>query len=509
MRHLPMFAALHGRDCLVVGGGAVAERRARLLLSAGARVTVRAPHPSAALEALAAERSRDVALERAPFDAAPGSAHACALPSTPAPALGSGPASTADAALEPYWLVVAATDDRAVNAAVAAAAERAKRFCNVVDDPELCSFIMPAVVDRDPVTIAISSAGSAPVLSRWIKGVIETLLPARLGALAELAGARRERVRARLRDADRRRDFWQAVVAGPVAEHAYAGRDAEAAAELERTLERAASGAAASAPRGEAYLVGAGPGNPDLITLRGRQLLAAADVVLYDRLAAPELLAFARRDAELVSVGKSPDRPSITQTQINRLLVRLVASGKRVCRLKGGDPLVFGRGGEEMEALVEAGLPFQIVPGVSAVEGCAAYAGIPLTQRGVSQAVVIATGHTKEHASADLASFRPGQTLALYMGVGQYEAVRDALVAAGHDPSTPAALVERGTTEAQRVVRTVLGLLPEARDRFEVKPPALLIVGPTAALAERFAWFGPSRLEVLDFRRPGAVASVS
>ncbi len=486
MRHLPLFAALRGRDCLVVGGGAVAERRARLLLSAGARVTVRAPHPSPALEALAAERADGLALERAPVLAA-----------------------FDDAAVEPYWLVVAATDDRNANAAVAAAAGRAKRFCNVVDDPELCSFIMPAVVERDPVTVAISSSGAAPVLSRWIKGLIETMLPARLGALARLAGEGRARVRAAVPDADRRRDFWQAVVEGPIAAHVYAGRDEAAAAELESALERTAAGAAAGVARGEAYLVGAGPGHPDLITLRGRQLLAAADVVLYDRLAAPELLAFARRDAELVSVGKSPDRPSITQTQINRLLVQLVGSGKRVCRLKGGDPLVFGRGGEEIEALVEAGLPFQIVPGVSAVEGCAAYAGIPLTLRGVSQAVVIATGHTKDHASADLASFRPGQTLALYMGVRHYEAIREALLAAGHDPATPAALVERGTTDAQRVVRTILDLLPEARDRFHVTAPALLLVGPTAALAERFAWFAPGRLEVLDCRRPGAVAHVS
>jgi uroporphyrin-III C-methyltransferase/precorrin-2 dehydrogenase/sirohydrochlorin ferrochelatase len=493
MRHLPLFALLRGRDCLVVGGGAVAERRARLLLEAGARVTVLAPELAEPLESLAAEQPA-LTLARRRFDAEP---------------------------LEPYWLVVAATNDPAANAAVAAAAERAKRFCNVVDDPAHCSFIMPAIVDRDPVTIAISSAGASPVLSRWIKGVLETVLPARLGALAQLAGAWRARSREALPDPVRRRRFWERVVTGPVAEHCYAGRDEAAEAELERELDAArhvqgpsalgdtrqpAQDAAQRDDRGEAYLVGAGPGNPDLITLRGRQLLAAADVVLYDRLAAPELLKFARREAELISVGKSPRQPSITQAQINRLLVTLVASGKRVCRLKGGDPLVFGRGGEEMEALVEAGLPFQIVPGVSAVEGCAAYAGIPLTLRGVSQAVVIATGHTKEHSAGDLASFRPDQTLALYMGVRQYEEITAELVRAGHDPATPAAIIERGTPQAQRVIRTTLGLLPQARDRFDVRPPALLLVGPTAALAERFRWFAPGRLEIFDFGDAGSTA---
>ncbi|HEX5419550.1 MAG TPA: siroheme synthase CysG [Gammaproteobacteria bacterium] len=482
MRHLPLFALLRGRACLVVGGGAVAERRARLLLEAGAHVTVLAPELAEPLESLAAAQPA-LTLARGSFDAEP---------------------------LEPYWLVVAATNDRDANAAVAAAAERAKRFCNVVDDPEHCSFIMPAIVDRDPVTIAISSAGASPVLSRWIKGVVETALPARLGAFARLAGAWRARTREALPDPVHRRRFWERVVSGRVAEHAYAGRDEAAELELERELEaerdgsERGGGTASTAP-GEAYLVGAGPGNPDLITLRGRQLLAAADVVLYDRLAAPELLEFARREAELISVGKSPQQPSITQAQINRLLVELVRSGKRVCRLKGGDPLVFGRGGEEMEALVEAGLPFQIVPGISAVEGCAAYAGIPLTLRGISQAVVIATGHTKEHAAGDLASFRPGQTLALYMGVRQYEQIRAELVGAGHDPATPAAIIERGTTDAQRVIRTALGLLPQARDRFEIRPPALLLVGPTAALAERYQWFAPGRLEIFDCERGGSL----
>ncbi|HEX7080774.1 MAG TPA: siroheme synthase CysG [Gammaproteobacteria bacterium] len=501
MRHLPLFAQLKDRPCLIVGGGTVAERRARLLLEAGARVTVKAPEIGAGLRALAAAEPR-LALEL-------------------------GELAAAD--VEPYWLIVAATDDRAVNARVAAAAERGRRFCNVVDDAALSSFIMPAIVDRDPITIAVSSGGRSPVVSRHVKGLIEALLPFRIGALARLAGAWRERVRAALPDADDRRRFWQHVVQGRVAAECVAGRDDAAATALEQELDAWRSGRidAAREPsdaadpaegrpgpdarrsRGEAWLVGAGPGNPELITLKGRQLLADADAVLYDRLGTAKLLQFARRDAELISVGKTPGRPSITQAQINRLLVQLVASGKRVCRLKGGDPMVFGRAGEELDALVQAGLPFQIVPGVSAVEGCAGYAGIPLTLRGVSRTLLISTGRANDDDSGDLASFRPGQTLALYMGVGQYGTIASDLIRLGHSPDTPAAIVENGTTDEQRVILTVLRLLPRATDALRVRPPALLVIGETARLAERYGWFGPSRLEVFDDRAARGLARVS
>jgi uroporphyrin-III C-methyltransferase/precorrin-2 dehydrogenase/sirohydrochlorin ferrochelatase len=464
MQHLPLFADLKHRAVVVVGGGIVAERRVKLLLEAQADVTVIAPTLTEPLAELAAE-GRFTHLAR-PY---------------------------AGEALEPFWLVVAATDDRAVNAAVAAAALAAKRFCNVVDDHELCTFIMPAIVDRSPVTIAIGSSGLSPVLARWIKGVIETLLPARLGALAELAGRWRQRVREQVTDDTERRHFWERVVTGVVAEHAFAGRDADAEQALAKAL--ASWGTDDVARRGEAYLVGAGPGSIDLITIRGRQLLANADVVLYDRLASAELLQYARRDAELICVGKTPRRPSISQKQLNRLLVSLVKSGKRVCRLKGGDPFVFGRGGEELEALAEAGLKFQVVPGVSAAEGCAAYAGIPLTLRGVAQAVLLTTGHTRDDGTPTIGEFREGQTLALYMGVAQYAELADALIAKGHAGETPVAVVESGTTDRQRVVRTELKQLAAAQAALDIKPPALLIVGETTRYAERYSWFAPSRIE--------------
>jgi len=478
MQHLPLFADLKGRAVLVVGGGAVAERRANLLLEAGALPTLLAPTITEPLAELVAD-GKLTHVARA----------------------------YSDDSLEPYWLVIAATDDAAVNAEVAAAAAAAKRFCNVVDDHALCTFIMPAIVDRSPVTIAIGSSGLSPVLSRWIKGVVETLLPARLGALAELAGRWRQRVRAEVPDATERRHFWERVVTGVVAEHAFAGRENDAERSLEAAL--AAWGSDDVARRGEGYLVGAGPGGIDLITIRGRQLLAAADVVLYDRLASSELLQYARRDAEFICVGKTPRRPSISQKQLNRLLVGLVRSGKRVCRLKGGDPFVFGRGGEEIEALVEAGLKFQVVPGVSAAEGCAAYAGIPLTLRGVSQAVLLTTGHTREDGTPDLGEFRPGQTLALYMGVAQYAEISDALVKNGHAPDTPCAIVESGTTDRQRVIRTALASLAAAQSALEVHPPALLIVGETTRYAERFSWFAPSKVVHFGTESAPARARVS
>ena len=478
MQHLPLFADLKRRAVLVVGGGVVAERRVTLLLEAQAEITVVAPELTARLSELAAD-GRVTHLPRA----------------------------YENESLEPYWLVVAATDEPAVNAAVAAAAEGAKRFCNVVDDQELCTFIMPAIVDRSPVTIAIGSSGLSPVLARWIKGVIETLLPARLGALAELAGRWRQRVREQVSDSTERRHFWERVVTGVVAEHAFAGRDADAERALDAAL--ASWGSDDVARRGEAYLVGAGPGGIDLITIRGRQLLATADVVLYDRLASAELLQYARRDAELICVGKTPRRPSISQKQLNRLLVSLVRSGKRVCRLKGGDPFIFGRGGEELEALAEAGLKFQVVPGVSAAEGCAAYAGIPLTLRGVAQAVLLTTGHTRDDGTPTIGEYQPGQTLALYMGVAQYAEIAEALVAKGYARETPVAVIESGTTDRQRVVRTGLGRLAAAAAALHIQPPALLIVGETTRYAERYSWFAPSKIEYFADESPGESADVS
>jgi uroporphyrin-III C-methyltransferase/precorrin-2 dehydrogenase/sirohydrochlorin ferrochelatase len=464
---LAIFARLQGRRCVVVGGGPVASRKAGELVEAGADVTVVAPELDRALAERAAAGS--IEWRREAF---------------------------VDTHLDDAWLVVAATSDRELNARVADAAEARRIFCNVVDDPALCSFIMPAVVRRDPVTIAISSGGHAPVIARWVKGIIESLVPQRLGALATLAGEWRQRIKAAFGAIDTRRRFWEHVLEGPVAEHSLAGRPDRAEAALEHALADWQTTPAASA--GEAYIVGAGPGSADLLTLRGRQLLAQAEVVLYDRLVGDEILEFARRDAELISVGKQAGRPSITQPQIDRLLVQLVKSGKRVCRLKGGDPMIFGRGGEEVDALVEAGLPFQVVPGVSAALACAAYAGIPLTLRGVTQTVLLTTGHTESSANIGLGKLPAGQTLSLYMGVARYSEIADTLLEAGNAATLPVAIVERGTLPEQRVIVTTLGELAAATVALAIESPALLLIGATTALAERNAWFAPERVVVYN-----------
>jgi uroporphyrin-III C-methyltransferase/precorrin-2 dehydrogenase/sirohydrochlorin ferrochelatase len=481
MKRLPLFAELENRDCLVVGGGAVAERRVELLLRVGARVTVTAPELSARLSALAA--AGKILAERRSY---------------------------AGVALEPYWLVIAATHEPAINAAVARDAEAARRFCNVVDDPERCSFIMPAIVDRDPVTIAVSSGGYSPVLARWIKGLIEAIVPQRIGDVARLAKRSRQQVRDALPDPDQRRHFWQSVIGGEPARHVLAGREEAGRDAFAAALARWQAGSAASPrPSGEAFFVGAGPGAADLMTLRGRQLLAEADVVLHDRLVHADVLEFARRDAELISVGKSPGEPSTTQDALSRRLVDLVRSGKRVCRLKGGDPMVFSRIGEELEALTRAGLPFQIVPGISAYAGCAAYAGIPLTLRGVAQTLLVTTGHSTAVIERNLEHLKPDQTLALYMGVANYAAISAGLIRHGLEPRSAVAVVENGARLEQRVIRTTLSRLADAASRFSIVSPALLFVGDVTRQAERFAWFAPERVTVDDPDSSPELAHVS
>ena len=520
MQHLPLFARLDGRKCLVVGGGGVGARKVRLLLAAGAEVTVASQTLTAELgELLKGGKIRHVQGIPGSADSVPGAAEGVSGAGDGEPGAGDGVSGASGGGpgfsgaesgsggadfgngnghfgvgdLDPYWLIIAATSNRELNAAVARAAESAHRFCNVVDDPELGNVIMPAIVDRAPVTVAVSTGGTSPVLARWLKGRIESMLPASLGAFARLAGRWRTRVRDGIGDPDQRRRFWERVLESRVPESVYAGRGAEAEAALDRMLAEWHSNNPGKA--GEAWLVGAGPGRADLITLRGRQLLSQAEVVLYDRLVGPEVLEFARRDAELISVAKRPRKPSIKQPDINAMLIKHVRAGKRVCRLKGGDPMIFGRGGEEVEALVEAGLPFQVVPGVSAAQGCACYAGIPLTLRGAAQSVVLTTGHT-ERGIAEVSEFSPGQTLALYMGVAKYPILAERLIQRGYDRQTPVAVVERGTADDQRVICTILERLGEASETHAIESPALLFVGETSQFAREHGWFAPDRLIV-------------
>ncbi len=461
MRHLPLFAALAGSPCLVVGGGVVAERKVRDLQAAGARVTVNSLMLSPALEAEAAAGC--IRPVRRAFDAS----------------------LVAD-----HLLVIAATDDRTVNQAVSMAARTAFRLCNVVDDPVLSTWISPAVIHRPPITVAISSGGHAPVLARLLRQQIEKWLPPGLGALATWAGRWRERVKTHLPEMADRRRLWESVFAGVLqfrpgpAADVLSGRVPRADAALKILLEQKP----ASGP-GIAWLVGAGPGDAELITLRGLHRLQNADVVLHDRLVATALLGYARRDAELIDVGKTGGGPSTVQTAINELLIQHVRAGARVCRLKGGDPFIFGRGSEEALALADAGLPFEIVPGITAASGCAAYAGIPLTHRGLARGVRFMTAHQALPAGApDDAD----QTLVVYMGGQRLAEVSARLQAEGHAATTPAAVIIAGTTDAQHCIRGTLASIANIAAASRVGSPAILFVGRVVGLASRLAWFKPA-----------------
>ncbi|BAN48256.1 siroheme synthase CysG [Metapseudomonas resinovorans] len=457
MDFLPLFHNLQGRQVLVVGGGEVALRKARLLADAGARLRVVAPRIEAQL------------LEM--VEGSTGEAHL----------RGYGEADLAGCVL-----VIAASDDQALNAEVSAQAQARGIPVNVVDAPKLCSVIFPAIVDRSPLIVAVSSAGDAPVLARLIRAKIETWIPSAYGQLAGLAKKFRDQVKALLPDVQQRRVFWEEVFQGPVAERMLAGQGAEA----ERLLAERVAGGAPKA-LGEVYLVGAGPGDPDLLTFRALRLMQQADVVLYDRLVAEPIIELCRRDAERIYVGKRRADHALPQDEINRLLIEQAKLGKRVLRLKGGDPFIFGRGGEEIEELAANDIPFQVVPGITAASGCAAYAGIPLTHRDYAQSVRFVTGHLKD-GSCDLPwgdLVAPGQTLVFYMGLVGLPMICEQLVKHGRAAETPAALVQQGTTSRQRVFTGTLANLPQLVVEHEVHAPTLVIVGEVVTLREKLAWF--------------------
>lgn len=461
MDYLPLFHKLQGGRVLVVGGGEIALRKARLLADAGAALRVVAPDVDGQLAALAREGGGEVLVRG--YQAAD---------------------------LVGCRLVIAATDDPGLNAEVSADAQALSLPVNVVDAPALCTVIFPAIVDRSPLVVAVSSGGDAPVLARLIRAKLEAWIPSAYGELAGLAARFREKVKALYPDVNQRRGFWETVFQGPIAERQLAGQGAEA----ERLLQAMVDGAPVQ-QGGEVYLVGAGPGDPDLLTFRALRLMQQADVVLYDRLVAPAIIEMCRRDAERIYVGKRRADHAVPQDQINRLLVDLARQGKRVLRLKGGDPFIFGRGGEEIEELAEQGIPFQVVPGITAASGCSAYGGIPLTHRDYAQSVRFVTGHLKDGTSNlpwhDLVA--PAQTLVFYMGLVGLPTICAELIRHGRAASTPAALVQQGTTRNQRVFTGTLADLPELVAQHEVHAPTLVIVGEVVQLRDKLAWFEGSQ----------------
>ncbi len=454
---LPLFHKLQGRDVLLVGGGEMALRKARVVLDAGAVLRVIAPCISTELQNLvAAQEGRCLLREYQDSD------------------------------MQGCCLVLATTDQPEVNAAIAYQAQAAGIPVYAVSATELSTVMFPAIVDRSPLIIALSTAGHAPVLARLVRAKIETLLPASYGRLAGLAARFRDQVRALLPQVQPRRAFWEGVFQGQVAEHVFAGREQQA----EQVLLEKIQGADAQV-RGEVYLVGAGPGDPDLLTFKALRLMQQADVVLYDRLVAPAILDLCRRDADRMYVGKQASNHSVPQDKINQKLVELALQGKRVVRLKGGDPFIFGRGGEEIAELAAQQIPFQVVPGITAASGCSAYAGIPLTHRDYAQSVRFVTGHAVDGGLdlpwAELAA--PMQTVVFYMGLGCLPVICAQLIAQGRAASTPIAVIEKGTTPQQRVFVGTLATLVEQLSVEAVQSPSLIIVGEVVALRESLQWF--------------------
>ena len=461
MKYLPIFYDLSVRPCLVVGAGEIAARKVRQLRKAEARVTVIAPDICEELQGLVDNKEIHYIAER--FSAE---------------------------ILHDKMLVIAATNDEEVNRQVSELAKAKNIPVNVVDNPDLCSFIMPSIVDRDPVQIAISTGGASPVLARLLRARLETLIPASYGRLAQLMGKFRQHVRQRYPKMKERRRFWEHILQGPVAEMMYAGQDKAALNALEKTLEEEEP---VIDKTGEVYLVGAGPGDPDLLTFRALRLMQQAEVVLYDRLVAPAIVDLCRKDAERIYVGKKRDQHTLPQTEINQLLVDLAKQGKRVLRLKGGDPFIFGRGGEEIDLLSAENIPFQVIPGITAASGCASYAGIPLTHRDYAHTCVFITGHLKD-GSMDLnwdTLIQPRQTIAVYMGIVGLEVLCRELIARGMSETMPAALIQQGTTHKQKVYISDLASLPDIPKQHDIQPPTMIIIGEVVKLHENLSWFDP------------------
>ena len=458
MDNLPIFLRVKDRRCLVVGGGQVALRKISTLLRADAKVRVVAPEISEDIRERLASAQHEILTRE--FQ---------------------------DTDIEGVRLVIAATDDQALNRRVYGLAHARSLPVNVVDTPELCDFIFPSVLDRSPLLVAVSSGGNSPVLARLLRTRLETLIPSAYGQLASLMGEFRQQAKARLGDLSDRMRFWENIVNGPVGELMMSGQAERARGLLQEQLAQSDSGVDR---RGECYLVGAGPGDPDLLTFRALRLMQQADVVLYDRLVAPEILNMVRADAERIHVGKQRAKHTMPQDDISRMLVRLAQEGKRVLRLKGGDPFIFGRGGEEIAELAAASIPFQVVPGITAASGCASYAGIPLTHRDHAQSVRFVTGHLKNNTTdLDWPNLvNPNETLVFYMGFVGLPVICRELIAHGRDPATPIALIQQGTTARQKVYTATLADMPERIAKEAITPPTLIIVGGVVSLHDTLAW---------------------
>jgi len=462
MHSLPIFIKLAGKQVAVVGGGTAAARKCDSALRAGAQVTAYAEKLGGDFhEVLRNPRFRHVARKPEAKD------------------------------LEDAAIVFCATGAEAEDIAAHRLAKESGTLVNVADRPELCDFTMPSILDRDPLVVAIGTEGTSPILGRMLKARLETEIPSAYGRLAEFAGRQRDALAEILPSGIERRRFWERILEGPIAELVLAGQEKRAEKKFAAVLSEVRKGGEPGAG-GEVYLVGAGPGDPDLVTFRAYRLMQRADVVLYDRLVSDEIVNLVRRDAERIYVGKQRNRHPVPQEEISAILVREANAGRRVLRLKGGDPFIFGRGGEEIETLAEHGIPFQVVPGITAAAGCAAYAGIPLTHRDHAQSCVFVAGHGKD-GNFDLdwkALIQPRQTVAVYMGLGQIEDLLARFVAHGASPDLPAAVIDNGTKSNQRVVTGTLSNLAHRALTAGLRGPTIILIGTVVTLHGKLDWFG-------------------
>ncbi|WP_027160340.1 siroheme synthase CysG [Methylobacter luteus] len=467
MEYFPLFLKLKDQPCLVVGAGEVAARKIELLTKAGAHVVVVAP--DIGNQVVAMVDMGQIVIRQQTF--------------------------TSDM-VDGMRLVVAATNHRSTNVEIANAANSRQIPVNVVDNSDLCSFIFPAIIDRSPLIAAISSGGASPVLVRLLRAKIESAIPASYGRLAEFAEKFRQLVKQHITQPAQRRIFWENILQGRVAELIFLGQDQTAEHQFRTQLAQTEN----TQIRGEVYLIGAGPGDPDLLTFKALRLMQQADVIVYDRLVSAGVLELVRRDSEKIYVGKQRNNHSLPQESINRLLADLALSGKRVARLKGGDPFIFGRGGEEIDTLMQEGISFQVVPGITAAAGCASYAGIPLTHREHAQSCVFVTGHLKDGTvNLDWPQVtRPNQTVVIYMGLVGLDYICLSLIDHGCPADLPIAIIQQGTTSNQLVLTGTLTDMPKHPELAGIKPPALIIVGTVVSLRQQLDWFQSNKNNFLQ-----------
>ena len=461
MDFLPIYIDIRNQPCLVVGGGEIAARKVSLLQKANAKITVISPKLGSSLQK-EVEQKKISHFEK----------------------------SFENSDFGDYHLVIAATNESKTNILVSELAKAKRIPVNVVDHPELCSFIMPSIIDRSPVIVSISTGGASPVLARLLRTKLEALIPAGYGHLAEFARGFRTKVKQFITNPADRRGFWESSLQGGIAERVFSGDLDTAEKLMHQSIEDHQS-----TNMGEVYLVGAGPGDPDLLTFKALRLMQQADVVVYDRLVSEAVLELTRRDAERIYVGKERSSHALRQEEINQLLAKLAKQGQRVVRLKGGDPFIFGRGGEEIDTLAQEKVPFQVVPGITAASGCSSYAGIPLTHRDYAQSVSFVTGHLKDNTTnlnwKHLAE--PNQTVVFYMGLQGLPVIIKELLKHGVSSTMPVALVQQGTTEMQQVFTGHLSNIMAIVEKEKPKPPTLIIIGEVVTLQERLAWFKPPK----------------